>query len=135
MKVQVSSEQNCSAEADTTAVVWKQRLDFLNEENIISQYNDQMKETLGSNASQKRSTLKVDEKLKKMMNNLKRLNVVNLTKTKNKIADLFQKIQQIVQYLKQQNSHNDILKKKFLYNIENESRRSLPTLTIERHQN
>lgn len=46
--------------------------------------------------------------LKKMMNNLKRLSVVNLTKTKDKIADLFQKIQQIVQYLKQQDFHNDI---------------------------
>ena len=51
MEAQVSSEQSCSAEADTTAVVWKQRLDFLDEEDITSQYNDQMKETLGSNAS------------------------------------------------------------------------------------
>ena len=80
MKAQVSSEQSCSAEADATAVVWKQRLDFLDEEDITSQYNDQMEETLGSNASQERSTLEVDEELEKMTSNLERLSVVNLTK-------------------------------------------------------
>ena len=107
MEAQVSSEQSCSAEADTTAVVWKQRLDFLDEEDITSQYNDQMEETLGSNASQERSTLELDEELKKMMSNLERLSVVNLAKKKDKIADLFQEIQQVVQYLEQQDPHND----------------------------
>lgn len=70
MEAQVSSEQSCSAEANTTAVVWKQRLDFLNEENITNQYNDQMEGILDSNASQERSILKVDEELEKMMSNL-----------------------------------------------------------------
>lgn len=65
MEAQISSEQSCNAEADTIAVVWKQWLNFLNEEDITSQYNDQMKKTLNNNASQKKFTLKVDEEFKK----------------------------------------------------------------------
>ena len=109
MKIKISSDRIYNAETDnlnSTAVNCKQQLDFLNEKNKIIQFDDQMEETSDRNVSQKKLILKTDQELKKMMSKLKRLNVVDLT-TKDKIADLFQKMQRIVQYLDQHNPHND----------------------------
>ena len=109
MKARTSSDRIYNAEADnfnSTAVNCKQRLDFLNEEDKITQIDDRMKETSDHNVSQKRSTLKADQELKKMMSKLERLSVVDLA-TKDRIADLFQEMQRIAQYLDQHNPHND----------------------------
>ena len=108
MEIRASSDRIYSAEADNpnpTAVNCKQQLDFLNEEDKITQLDDQM-ETPDRNVSQKRSTLETDQELERMMSKLERLSVVDLA-TKDRIADLFQEMQRIAQYLDQHNPHND----------------------------
>ena len=109
MEARTSSDRAYSAKADNhnpTVVNWKQRLDFLTEKDKITQVDDQTEETPDSTVSQEISTLEVDQELEKMMSKLERFSVVDLA-TKDRIADLFQEMQRIAQYLEQHDPHND----------------------------
>ena len=85
-----------------------QRSDFLNAANITNQVTDQMEKVLKSNASEEKSTMKLDRELKEMLGRLEKLSMIGSVNMKDRIADLFQQGQLFVQYLKQQDPHNDI---------------------------
>lgn len=66
-----------------------------------------MEKVLKSNASEEQFIMEIDRELKEMLGRLEKLSMIDSANMKDRIADLFQQGQLFVQYLKQQDPHND----------------------------
>lgn len=86
---------------------WRSTIRLLGRGEYNQPITDQTEKILKSNSSEEKSTMMLDRELKEMLERLEKLSMIDSANMKDRIADLFQQGQLFVQYLKQQDPHDD----------------------------
>ena len=78
----------------------------LNAEDTINHITDQLRLVWDSDASQKRSTMKMDQALKKILKELKKTDTQNVTEEADEIYGLTQRCREMIHIMRKQDPHN-----------------------------
>ena len=99
-KARINDRSKRSLKADRSVI------SNLNAEDTINHITDQLELIWSSDASQERSTMKMDQALRRILKKLKKTNTQNVTEGADEIYELTQRCREVIHIMRKQNSHN-----------------------------